>query len=326
MLAAIGGIFYWYQTARAAVGNLNLYEGSTSVIRRGKTIEGRTGTGIRPSDVLKIGEDSRVSIILHDGSVIRLEAGSELEVGELTYKGNKLKNGLFRLKFGRAWSKVEPLEPGSSYTVETPSVVAAVRGTSFNVGYLEKTSKVYTRSGKVLVAVLAKQDLFKQVTDGNFFKLADDDLKNNFEIGPSEAPIDFIDEWIKFNMGEDARLEGKSSEVIQENGKPSALPQETRKPMEEQSKTLSRVKVTYIKMGAASNQTGNSLLGAQFAAIAYYEDGTSADVTTKALWSVIGTAGGSINPVGFYIPSGKGVGNVTAIFQNIKVTVYIDVP
>src|SRR5262245_509044 len=136
LIAVIAGGLFWYRNAEAAVGNLNIYEGTVDVVRGGNGSAGKTGTGVKNNDVIKVGTGSRVSIILKDGSVIRLEAGSEVEV---------LGAGKFKLIQGKMWSKVEP--QSVTWEVETPTIVAAVRGTAFNTRYSNLSSGVSVYDG-----------------------------------------------------------------------------------------------------------------------------------------------------------------------------------
>jgi hypothetical protein len=152
---AAGGFFYYTNVARASIGNLNIYDGTVELLRGSDKLAGKTGTGVRNTDILKVGPNSRVSIILKDGSVIRLEADSEVEVTELTYDGDNIQTANFRLISGKMWSKVEPLSTNADWQVETPTAVASVRGTAFNTRYSEASTGVSVYLGKVGVALLS---------------------------------------------------------------------------------------------------------------------------------------------------------------------------
>ena len=195
ILAAIVGLFYWYQTSRAEIGNLNIYSGSAELLRNDKSLSAGTGFGVNANDVVKMAPDSRVSIILKDGSVIRLEAGSEVTVGDIEYSGQKIKNAFFYLKIGRMWSNVMPLATDGSYSIETPTIVAAVRGTQFNVDYLNESSKVFSLDHKIEVVLKSNRGDIKNVNANQ--------LLTDFAVGPVPAPPDYVDGWIVFNLKED---------------------------------------------------------------------------------------------------------------------------
>jgi hypothetical protein len=209
-----GGFFYYTKVAGASIGNLNIYEGTVDVIRGGSASAGKTGTGIHKTDVIKVGPGSRVSIILKDGSVIRLEANSEVEVTELTYDGDNIQTANFRLISGKMWSKVEPLDADANWRVETPTIVASVRGTQFNTRYSDNSSGVSVYGGKVGVALLKDLSKEKLLIKDNQFILADDNLDADFAKDPIIMDSSQYDDWIIFNLGEDEKLAKQNTENL----------------------------------------------------------------------------------------------------------------
>lgn len=92
------------------------------------------GTLIRVGDEV-IALAGSTTIELADGSVIRLSPNSRLAFNRLTRYG---KSGMvdtrLRLTDGEVETRVEPfMEDGSRFEIETPSAVAAVRGTMFTL-------------------------------------------------------------------------------------------------------------------------------------------------------------------------------------------------
>lgn len=196
--------FVLAQTAKASVGNLQVYQGSTEVIREGKSVAGKTGLGIQVNDTLKIAPDSTVAIVLKDSSVVRLEAGSEIEIEELSYQGQKIKQASFKLKFGRLWSRVAPLENGGQFDVETPTVVAAIRGTSFNATYKADLTGIYVYQKKLTVSLKTGQSQI--VNTGLLLQMKNDKLEEDFLLGPKIPDTSFFDSWIRFNQEEDDKI------------------------------------------------------------------------------------------------------------------------
>lgn len=93
-----------------------------------------SGTLIRVGDEV-ISHSGSATIELADGSDIRLSPNSRLAFNRLTRYG---KSGMvdtrLRLNQGEAETRVEPfVEDGSRFEIETPSAVAAVRGTMFTL-------------------------------------------------------------------------------------------------------------------------------------------------------------------------------------------------
>lgn len=92
------------------------------------------GTLIRVGDEV-ISHSGNTSIELADGSIIQLSPNSRLAFNRLTHYG---KSGMvdtrLRLNDGELETRVEPfMEDGSRFEIETPSAIAAVRGTAFTL-------------------------------------------------------------------------------------------------------------------------------------------------------------------------------------------------
>ena len=194
-------VFYLLLPVWANIGNLDVYNGKTEIIRGESVKNGQTGSSIKVNDRIKLENDSRSGLILKDNSVIRLESGSEVEVAELEYKEGKIKNAVVSLVFGRIWASVEPVGSEGEFKVETPSLVAAIRGTEFEVIYTNGVNVVYVFSGAVTVALSSDLSVIKEVKTGERFVIREDFAQEDFEKGPSPFDIDRNDDWVIFNIG-----------------------------------------------------------------------------------------------------------------------------
>ncbi|MBI4090773.1 MAG: FecR domain-containing protein [Candidatus Komeilibacteria bacterium] len=202
-LVAIGaGIFLWVRQGRAAIGSLNIYTGSVTVLQgEAGVVVGATGMKVQVGDVLKTGPSSRISVILNDGSVIRLEENSEAEVSVMAYRGNKIGEALFKLHYGNLWSDVQPVAPSGKYQIETPAIVASIRGTNFNVSYVSGVHTVAVAQGTVGVALLSDQGNEKRLTTGSAFAIHDEALQPDFDRGPEGWSDEAAsDGWTQFNV------------------------------------------------------------------------------------------------------------------------------
>ncbi len=90
------------------------------------TVEMPLGIG----DIIKTGDDSGAEITFFDGSTIELEAGTQIEITALdSSPDSDTKTITLMQTIGTTMSRVTKLlDPASTYAVETPSGVAAVRG------------------------------------------------------------------------------------------------------------------------------------------------------------------------------------------------------
>jgi len=205
ILAVIGGFFFLSGSANAEVGNLQVFNGSAEIIRGSKHDSGATGTPVELRDRIRVDQGGKVAIILKDNTIIRLEGGSEVEVAELTYQGGKIKDAVFRLTKGRAWSRVQKLQSGSNFEVETPTVTAAVRGTSFNTTFKNQVTGIYVYHHNVSVT-LTQAGGRQDVPSGQLLQMGQNTLVQDFAKGPNTPPDSFFDEWIRFNQAQDDML------------------------------------------------------------------------------------------------------------------------
>jgi len=91
-----------------------------SLLRRGKRLQG--------GDKVRTGEESLVAIVFTDDkSMMKIHSESEVSIkGERTKKG--IRKRIF-MNIGQLWARINP--KGGGFRVETPSGVAAVKGTEF---------------------------------------------------------------------------------------------------------------------------------------------------------------------------------------------------
>ncbi|MBI3554610.1 MAG: FecR domain-containing protein [Elusimicrobia bacterium] len=83
---------------------------------------------VNEGDRLLLGADGSADLTLDGGSLIHLSANTDFTVGQLDRKSTA-----FKLAFGTFLAKIEKLLSAQSLIVQTPTAVAAVRGTEFGV-------------------------------------------------------------------------------------------------------------------------------------------------------------------------------------------------
>ena len=112
---------------------LSIAEGDVFVMKAGTDdwIEAAVEMSLEAGDTIKTGDDSGAEITFFDGSTIELEADTQIEITSLdssTDTGSKIIT--LEQTIGTTISRVTKLlDPASSYAIETPTGVAAVRGT-----------------------------------------------------------------------------------------------------------------------------------------------------------------------------------------------------
>jgi FecR protein len=432
LVIAVAAVFYFAHPASAAIGNLNIYGGSVSIVRGNGTVQGATGAEIYLDDEISVAPGSRVSIILKDGTEVRLEAGTKITVSDITYNGQKLSSAVFDLQSGKAWSHVQPVAQGGSFKVETPTVVATVRGTNFGVSYDGTESDIYVATHAVEVALRSDPQDFQTVPAGYAITIHDATAAADLAAGPQpSAPTD---DWTLFNEQLDASVEPDilpaapsssppantttsptppppppppkpkptSTQPSPSSSPPFTLSLNAENPAPSQNDidpltviatypngsttnvttqvawtlspaldivdtqgnlhcafsgpvsivaSLNGVKSNEISITVAEAQptpaptltsigvacekssptsismTGYQSVSAQCTATAFYSDGSTNDVTTKAQWSATGTAGGSINSTGYYQPEmAEGQETISATLNNVVGSTTISIP
>ncbi|EMO52507.1 FecR family protein [Leptospira noguchii] len=135
-------------TLRAAVV---FVKGQVSVMRD-EEMKLHRGDLLNESDIILTGAGGALDISLTDSSVVRVKENSKLILKQLREdNGFQIK---INLASGRVLNIIEKEKKTSNFYVETPSAVAAVRGTSFEVNASENESMVFVVEGAVEVISL----------------------------------------------------------------------------------------------------------------------------------------------------------------------------
>ena len=94
----------------------------------------RIGDAVAEGVALELGAQGFVSLRLHDGSLLQLQANSRSKLLRLRdLPAGQRRNTLIELDQGRVDATVAPQTPGSRFEVKTPLATAGVRGTRFGV-------------------------------------------------------------------------------------------------------------------------------------------------------------------------------------------------
>jgi len=125
--------------AQASAGSVGLVNGTVTIERAGKPIPAVNGTALLVGDKLTTGPNSRITVILSDGSQLELNDSSILVLTENTLNpdGSRASTKITLLN-GLVRSLVRHVPGGTpNFEVHTPNAVASARGTMFDVSYHE---------------------------------------------------------------------------------------------------------------------------------------------------------------------------------------------
>jgi outer membrane protein assembly factor BamB/TolB-like protein len=99
---------------------------------KSKSLKLSIGDKIKENDYILTDIKSLVELQIGDSSIIKIKDNTLLEIRKLFVNENVQSTNLF-LKNGKILAKPEKQDAGSSFTVETESITAGVRGTEFSV-------------------------------------------------------------------------------------------------------------------------------------------------------------------------------------------------
>jgi uncharacterized repeat protein (TIGR01451 family) len=120
---------------------LSITKGNVFLMKAGTDswIEAQVGMSLEIGDIVKSGNSSSAEITFFDGSTIELQAGTEIEVASLNISTDTGSTTIsLKQAIGDTISRVTKLvDPASSYEIETPAGVAAVRGSVMLVYVIE---------------------------------------------------------------------------------------------------------------------------------------------------------------------------------------------
>jgi predicted small lipoprotein YifL len=134
---------------------LSISVGDVFVLRPGSEewAKAEVGMSLEIGDSVKSGDGSKAKITFFDGSTVELEAGTQIKVTSLDIAADTgTTTILLRQEVGKTISRVTKLtDPASRYEVETPTGIAAVRGSAMMVEVADGKTWVTCIEGDVWV-------------------------------------------------------------------------------------------------------------------------------------------------------------------------------
>jgi hypothetical protein len=107
-------------------------------------IIGENEMKLSQGDIVKTGDGSHATIIFYESEVLNLGPNSEVVIE--TLNPNEVKSSL---REGEAWNRIARITGTRTYSVQTPTSLATVRGTSFYVNVLKGTDTLFVGDGLV---------------------------------------------------------------------------------------------------------------------------------------------------------------------------------
>jgi len=143
--------------ALASGCTLSVLSGSVEVqVPEGNGKQGADGMTLDIGTRVRTASDASALLTFFDGSTLKLEPGTDIEIQQLKYDEEKAITIVLKQWMGRTWSRVEKMaDAGSHYQIETPSACAVVRGTLFTTE-VDATGATTVATTEGLVSVVAQ--------------------------------------------------------------------------------------------------------------------------------------------------------------------------
>ncbi|MBE0480377.1 MAG: FecR domain-containing protein [Dehalococcoidia bacterium] len=144
--------------ALASQCTLTILSGRAEIQDSGSGSWGEAGDGVvlQAGSRVRTGPDSFALLTFFEGSTIRLEPDTDLQIQRLESAGAEGTVIALQQWLGKTWSRVVQMaDPGSRYEIQTPSATALVRGTLFEIEVAE-TGLTVVRTIEGLVSVTAQ--------------------------------------------------------------------------------------------------------------------------------------------------------------------------
>lgn len=204
IIIGIIGIYWGTQSSPTVSAQLIIDNGIVEVKQgNGPWNTAETGMLLYESDAVRTGEDTFASVILFESSIIRLDSNTEILIKQLIQEAEKTEVTIEQ-ETGRTWNTVQKISGIDNYKVQTPTTIASVRGTTFDVNITgtNGTTDIGVVNGTVNVSKLENGTVIGSI-DVKENKSVTVDPKSNktLETKPLKQ-----DEWIKKNLEEDKVL------------------------------------------------------------------------------------------------------------------------
>jgi len=137
------------KTARVSHVHGDVFIGATD---KGPWQPAKKGLTISADNFIKTGDPGRVELTMPDGSVVRLASNTLFKINQASFPEKEARKFSVRLFLGKMWAKVTSRigSPRGTFNAHTPTAVAGVRGTVYNLEVAKDTStNIWVYDGKI---------------------------------------------------------------------------------------------------------------------------------------------------------------------------------
>lgn len=215
IIICIIGLLWFTLAPESAKAQLIIDSGTVQIKHAGESwTSAEDGMDLYQSDSVKTGEDSSATIILFGSSIIRLDSNTEVTLQEIIQQEEETSVKI-KQDAGRTWNTVMKISGIDDYEVQTPTTVASVRGTTFDV-------TVDNESGISIVNVIKGAVNVTGTDNGTVYTVQ---LNENWSITVGldemgeQQPFD-LDDWILNNLLKDEAFKEDLKNILYERIEP----------------------------------------------------------------------------------------------------------
>lgn len=219
------------------------------------------GEELKEGDRIKTGSASFMVFMIGETATARIQSDSDVTLVNISDPAN-ISLGLSQ---GGILNKVTRLSKGGSYKINTPTVVASVRGTVFSTYFDKGTNTVAVKNGNVDVSVKDKTESVS-VKDGNAVVYTDKLAERPIEETESIVLENMTSLPEKIGVEDKTEAEKVNRQIIEKNN-------EINKQLEgkEIPKTLDEIKAKYERIDEVLLYSGKVIKGVIVDRGAYYK-------------------------------------------------------
>jgi len=203
IIICIIGFVWFVLTPDIAKAQLVIDSGTVQIKHSGESwVSAQNGMLLYQSDSIKTGNNTSASLVLFESSIIRLDNNTEVTIQEILQQ-----EGVTSVKIkqdsGRTWNTVLKMSGIDEYEVHTPTTVASVRGTSFDVNIVNYFVNVGVGRGIVFISRLIDGQVVDsiEIDEDESVTVDPDELDLPLEIKPFEK-----DDWVLKNQQKDKEI------------------------------------------------------------------------------------------------------------------------
>ncbi len=215
---------------------IHSFFGAVKIESQGINSRPEVGQILSRNDVIITGKEAIVDVVYRDVGIIRINENTKVMVQSLIK--DKADDVVLNIDAGKTFATLGKLKKGDNFALQSKTVIAAVRGTSFRMIADEKGAQVNVVTGKVMVKPVSNQTVIEDVE-----VIVEENQTVTLDTKTVETIVQKIEE--KKTETTEKGQQQKIVEEIKEKIKPVETPKETIKEIKKEVKNIPVVAVVH---------------------------------------------------------------------------------